>query len=44
MIRIESLRKEFDKGVVALDDINLTVEDSTFVRCWAPPGAARPPH
>ena len=31
MIRIENLRKEFDKGVVALDSINLTFEEGSFI-------------
>ena len=31
MIRIENLRKEYDAKTVALDDIDLVFEDSTFV-------------
>lgn len=41
MIKIEALRKEFDKGVVALDDINLTVEDSSFVALLGPSGCGK---
>ena len=37
MIRIENLRKEYDAKTVALDDIDLVFEDSTFVA----PAAAR---
>ena len=38
MIRIENLRKEFDKGVVALDDINLTIEEGSFIALLGPSG------
>lgn len=41
MIRIEGLRKEFDKGVVALDSIDLTFEDSTFVALLGPSGCGK---
>ena len=35
MIRIENLRKEYDAKTVALDDIDLVFEDSTFVALLA---------
>ena len=41
MIKIEGLRKEFGKGVVALDNINLEFEDSTFVALLGPSGCGK---
>ena len=41
MIRIEALRKEFDKGVVALDSINLEFEEGTFVALLGPSGCGK---
>lgn len=41
MIRIEGLRKEFGKDVVALDSIDLTFEDSTFVALLGPSGCGK---
>ena len=41
MIRIENLRKEYDAKTVALDDIDLVFEDSTFVALLVPPGCGK---
>lgn len=41
MIRIEALRKEFDKGVVALDSIDLTFEEGSFVALLGPSGCGK---
>ena len=41
MIRIENLRKEFDKGVVALDSINLTFEEGSFIALLGPSGCGK---
>lgn len=38
MIRIEGIRKEFGKNVVALDNINLKIEDSEFIALLGPSG------
>ena len=34
MIRIENLRMEFEKGAVALDNINLEIEEGEFILSW----------
>lgn len=41
MIRIENLRKEFDKGVVALDSINLTFDEGSFIALLGPSGCGK---
>ncbi len=41
MIRIEALRKEFDKGVVALDSIDLTFDEGSFVALLGPSGCGK---
>lgn len=41
MIKIEGLRKEFGRDVVALDDINLEFEDSTFIALLGPSGCGK---
>ena len=41
MIRIENLRKEYDAKTVALDDIDLVFEDSTFVALLGPSGCGK---
>ena len=41
MIRIENHRKEYDAKTVALDDIDLVFEDSTFVALLGPSGCGK---
>ena len=41
MIRIEGLRKEFDKGTVALEKLDLTFEEATFVALLGPSGCGK---
>ena len=41
MIRIEKLRKEYDAKTVALDSIDLTFEDSSFVALLGPSGCGK---
>ena len=41
MIRVEKIRKEFGKNAVALDDINLQIEDSTFIALLGPSGCGK---
>ena len=41
MIRIENLRKEYDAKTIALDDIDLVFEDSTFVALLGPSGCGK---
>ena len=41
MMRIENLRKEYDAKTVALDDIDLVFEDSTFVALLGPSGCGK---
>ncbi len=41
MIRIENLRKEYDAKTVALDDIDLVFEDSTFIALLGPSGCGK---
>ena len=41
MIRIENLRKEYDAKTVALDNIDLVFEDSTFVALLGPSGCGK---
>ncbi len=41
MIRIENLRMEFDKGAVALDDINLEIEKGEFIALLGPSGCGK---
>ena len=41
MIRIDNLRKEFDKGVVALDSINLTFDEGSFIALLGPSGCGK---
>lgn len=41
MIRVENIRKEFGKDAVALDDINLQIEDSAFIALLGPSGCGK---
>lgn len=41
MIRIEGIRKEFGKNIVALDNINLKIEDSEFIALLGPSGCGK---
>lgn len=41
MIRIEKLRKQYDSKTLALDDINLIIEDSKFVALLGPSGCGK---
>lgn len=41
MISIENLRMEFDGGVVALDDINMKIEDGEFIALLGPSGCGK---
>lgn len=41
MIRIEGIRKEFGKNVVALDNINLKIENSEFIALLGPSGCGK---
>ena len=41
MIRIESLRKQYDSKTVALDNIDLVFEDSSFVALLGPSGCGK---
>ena len=41
MIRIEKLRKQYDSKTVALDNIDLVFEDSTFVALLGPSGCGK---
>lgn len=41
MIRVENIRKEFGKDAVALDDINLQIEDSEFIALLGPSGCGK---
>lgn len=41
MIRIEGLRKEFDQGTVALENLSLTFESSEFVALLGPSGCGK---
>lgn len=41
MIKINNLRKEFDRGVVALDCINMEIQDEEFVALLGPSGCGK---
>lgn len=41
MIKIEQLRKEFAQGAVALDNIDLEIEESSFVALLGPSGCGK---
>ena len=41
MIRIENLRMEFEKGAVALDNINLEIEEGEFIALLGPSGCGK---
>lgn len=41
MIKIQNLRKEFDHGVVALDNINMEIQDHEFVALLGPSGCGK---
>lgn len=41
MIKINNLRKEFDKGVVALDNINIEIQDQEFIALLGPSGCGK---
>ncbi len=41
MIKIENLRMEFDGGVVALDDINMKIENGEFIALLGPSGCGK---
>ena len=41
MIKINNLRKEFDRGVVALDNINIEIRDQEFIALLGPSGCGK---
>lgn len=41
MIKINNLRKEFDRGVVALSSINIEIQDQEFVALLGPSGCGK---
>lgn len=41
MIRIENLRKEFDKGAVALDNINMEIREGELIALLGPSGCGK---
>lgn len=41
MIKINNLRKEFDHGVVALDKINMEIQDQEFIALLGPSGCGK---
>lgn len=41
MIKIINLRKEFDKGTVALDNINMEINDGEFIALLGPSGCGK---
>lgn len=41
MIKINHLRKEFDHGVVALDNINMEIKDTEFIALLGPSGCGK---
>lgn len=41
MIKINNLRKEFDHGVVALDQINMEIKDTEFIALLGPSGCGK---
>lgn len=41
MIRIENLRKEFEKGTVALDNINMDIKEGEFIALLGPSGCGK---
>lgn len=41
IIRLEHVRKEYDDGFVALDDVNLSIESGKFYSLVGPSGSGK---